>query len=276
MNETLLAPDVRTAERRIRFVQQITPDDVVLMTFHDPAPGFAILVEPASTSIPETAVNAIGDDALQVVLLPLSATPSATKQDSVDRLDKSNDPPIFIKYRGVELTWRPGHATLQCDPDQAESLLSALIEFAHYERELRRIEDEIAAAWPEVEQDKALAFNVTPADLKRDGAVGARMDRAFQRRIHYARIEPHLYEPAARLSSSSQKLGEELRDKSRVESRLETVDGQIEVFEHIYEMTSQRMGEYRAAHQEVILEWIIIILLAAETLLMLALAIWKR
>jgi uncharacterized Rmd1/YagE family protein len=46
------------------------------------------------------------------------------------------------------------------------------------------------------------------------------------------------------------------------------VDGQLEVFEHIYEMSAQRMGEYRAARQEGILEWVIIVLLAAEALLM--------
>jgi uncharacterized Rmd1/YagE family protein len=46
------------------------------------------------------------------------------------------------------------------------------------------------------------------------------------------------------------------------------VDGQLEVFEHIYEMSAQRMGEYRAARQEAILEWVIIVLLAAEALLM--------
>jgi uncharacterized Rmd1/YagE family protein len=35
------------------------------------------------------------------------------------------------------------------------------------------------------------------------------------------------------------------------------------------------MGEYRAARQEHVLEWIIIVLLAAEMLLMLAQTVWK-
>jgi hypothetical protein len=171
--------------------------------------------------------------------------------------------------------WRPGHAMLQGDSEQAESLLSAVVEFTHYERELRRIEDEIAGSWAELEQDKSLAFDVTPADLKRSDAVGERMNRVLQRRIRLARIEPHLYDPDAGLPAAGQKLGQELRDRARMDARLETVDAQLEVFEGIYEMSGQRMGEFRAAQQEHVLEWIIIALLAAELVLLLVQALWK-
>jgi uncharacterized Rmd1/YagE family protein len=95
------------------------------------------------------------------------------------------------------------------------------------------------------------------------------MGGVFARRIRYARIEPHLYRPDARFAAAGYKLGEELREKAEVEARLEAVDGQLEVFEHVYEMASQRMGEYRAAHEEHFLEWVIIVLLGAEALLML-------
>ena len=121
----------------------------------------------------------------------------------------------------------------------------------------------------ELEQDKALAFEVTAADLKRSEVVGPRMNRTLERRIRFARIEPHLYEPQATLPAASRKLGEELREKARIETRLETVDAQIEVFEGIYEMSGQRMGEYRAAREEHVLEWVIILLLGGELLLLL-------
>jgi uncharacterized Rmd1/YagE family protein len=58
--------------------------------------------------------------------------------------------------------------------------------------------------------------------------------------------------------------------------RLETADGQLEVFEGVYEMSGQRMGEYRAAREEHVLEWVIILLLAAELLLLLVQTVWKR
>jgi hypothetical protein len=260
--------DVPASDRHILFVEQIAGGDLVLMTFKDPAPRYAILAGAAAIS---------HGDALEVVLLPLTASPQMAALDAswlAKASAPATPPPVYVKYRGVELMWRPGRAVLQCDPEQTESLLSALVEFAYYESELRRIESEIAAAWAELEQDKGLAFNVTRADLKRGEVVGGRMSRALERRIRMARIEPHLYEPDAGSPAASQKLGAELRDKARIESRLETVDAQIEVFEDIYEMGGQRMGEFRASQEEHVLEWIIIILLAGELLLLLIQALW--
>jgi hypothetical protein len=250
-----------TKDLRIRFIAGIPTAGAALITFNDPTPSRAAIADATSN---EAAQTESGSDAesLRVLLLPPTTPPPQPSQDNAART-------IFLKYRGVELTWRPGYATLQCEPGQAETLLPALAEFAHYERELRRIESEIAAAWPDLEQDKALAFEIASADLPRTDAVGLRMNKAFARRIRYARIEPHLYEPAATLSAAGQKLGAELREKARVESRLETIDAQLEVYEHIYELGSQRLGEYRAAREEHTLEWIIIILLAAELLALL-------
>jgi len=279
MNRAAQALHRGVSERRIRFVDATADSDRVLMSFKDPSPRYAVL---AGTETREVADELRGEE-LEVVLLPLAAvpqgTPTGTQQGFAKWLAKTNaaaaPPPVYIKLRGVELMWRPGHAILQCDSEQIESLLAAVAEFAHYERELRRIEREIADGWAELEQDKGLAFDVSPADLKRGEAVGERMNRTLQRRIRLARIEPHLYDPDVSLPAASQKLGEELRDKARMEARLENVDAQLEVFEGIYEMSGQRMGEFRAAQQEHVLEWVIIALLGAELLLMLAQALWK-
>jgi tetrahydromethanopterin S-methyltransferase subunit G len=198
----------------------------------------------------------------------------------VEWLEKTDDadavPTLYVKLRGVEAMWRPGRAVLQCEAEQAEAMLAAVVEFSHYERELRRIEDEIANGWGELEQDKGLAFDVTPKDLRRSEAVGGRMARVIEQRMRYARIEPHLYEPGVRLIAAAQKLGDELRERARIESRLETVDAQIEVYEGVYEMASQRMGEYRAAREEHVLEWVIIVLLGAEAVLMAVQAVWRH
>jgi len=275
MNETSKTHDRGASVRRIRFVDQVADGDAVLLSFQDPSPRYAVL---AGSERREDATGAGGEE-LEVVLLPLSVAPQGTQPGFAKWLAKTNGagapPPVYVKLRGVELMWRPGHAMLQGDSEQAESLLSAVVEFTHYERELRRIEDEIAGSWAELEQDKSLAFDVTPADLKRSDAVGERMNRVLQRRIRLARIEPHLYDPDAGLPAAGQKLGQELRDRARMDARLETVDAQLEVFEGIYEMSGQRMGEFRAAQQEHVLEWIIIALLAAELVLLLVQALWK-
>jgi hypothetical protein len=254
----------RSTERRILFVEETPPAAVALMRFADPVPSCAVLT-PLAVVSSDTA-NA---DTLDVAIV----RPQDAKQGLADWVETRASPdgqsPMYVRYRGVELLWHPGRAVLLCDPEQVDALLPAVVEFTHYEAELRRLEHEIAAAWAEVDQDKRLAFDVIAADLQRSDGVGARMEQTFGRRIRFARLESHLDSPDANLPSAAQKLGQELREKARLDARTEIVDSQLEVFEHIYEMASQRMGEYRAARQGHIMEWVIIVLLGAEALLML-------
>jgi tetrahydromethanopterin S-methyltransferase subunit G len=272
MGEVGAARDGRGGEVRVRFVERAAAGDSVLMTFKDPAVRYAVVGGAGA-----------GEDGLDVMVAPAAAgaqVDAGRSRALVEWLEKTDDadavPTLYVKLRGVEAMWRPGRAVLQCEAEQAEAMLAAVVEFSHYERELRRIEDEIANGWGELEQDKGLAFDVTPKDLRRSEAVGGRMARVIEQRMRYARIEPHLYEPGVRLIAAAQKLGDELRERARIESRLETVDAQIEVYEGVYEMASQRMGEYRAAREEHVLEWVIIVLLGAEAVLMAVQAVWRH
>lgn len=268
--------------RPIYIVEKPAADDIVLMTFNDPSRCYAV-VRAASSADQHESPDRPGCTRFDVLLVPASgalpAAQSAVKDRSVGRLegrmDSQSPVPVSIKYRGVELTWNVDMTVLRCDADLVDSLLLAVIDFTYYERQLRFIEEEIANGWTDLERDKLLAYEVTTADLERSEIVGGRMNQAFQRRIRHARIEPHLYEPAVGLSASGKKLGEELREAARIESRLEIVDGQLEVFEYVYEMASQRLGEFRASRSEHTLEWIIIVLLAGEALMMLADLLWK-
>lgn len=158
---------------------------------------------------------------------------------------------------------------LHCEAETADALLVALAEFSHYEGELRRIEAEVAHTWDELEQDSPLAFEVAPADLKRTSEVGQRMGRILQHRICAARMEQHLYEATPAIAGTAQKLAEELRERARIEQRMEALDTQLEVAEGVYEMAAQRIGEFTAAHEGQRIEWIIIVLLGAEAILML-------
>jgi hypothetical protein len=261
MSEPRAQEALQVAGRTIRFVKEAAPGDVVLMRFNDPSLQYAVLA--GAADVPSET------DVLDVVIASLQDAKHGLAEWADVRTNADAAPPVYVRYRGVELLWQTGRAVLLCDSEQVDLLLPAVAEFAHYEAELRRIEREIAAAWIEIEQDKTLAFDVTSADLRRSNVVGARMDGTFQRRIRFARIEPHLGRPDATMPAAAQKLGEELRGKVDIEARAEIVDGQLEVFEHIYEMASQRMGEYKAARQGHIMEWVIIVLLGAEALLML-------
>jgi hypothetical protein len=177
-------------------------------------------------------------------------------------------PLVTITLHGTQVVWRPGQAVILAGADRMEALLVALVEFSFYEQELGRLERVIAGAWAALESDTPLAYEVKARDLPRFTEVAEQAQRLQTARIRLARLAPRLCRPATHLSSLATQLGERLREKTRVEDRLETVGAQLEVFERVYEMASQRFSEFRTARQEQTLEWLIIVLLAAETVLL--------
>lgn len=251
---------VSAGEQLIRFVAAGPAEGRALWSFRDPVAAQAVIQRARDS---DTAT----EDSLSLAVLPLGAAEETFAAWSQRVAGSHRGMPVYLKVRGVELWWRPGHAVLQCEPEEADALRAAVVEFTFYERELRRLEDEVAGSWQELEADRRLAYAVTDADLQGADAFGERMGRALGRRIRFARLEPHLLAPDASLRAAAQTLGSSLRDKTAVESRAEALDAQLEVFDHIYELASPRMGESRDAHEGQRIEWIIIWLLVAEVAL---------
>lgn len=183
--------------------------------------------------------------------------------------------PVMFRAGELQIAWNPGRAWVACPPSQMEAVWSALLEFSRLEAELSEIEGELRAAWPGLEEDTPLAYDVDKRDLARDGEIGARARRALQLRMRHARLEPLLGEISPRISPPISHLAEALREGTGCEARLEAADGQIEVLEYVYELASQRLGEYRNMRGTFVTESIIIVLLAAEVALMLW-EVWSR
>ena len=94
-------------------------------------------------------------------------------------------------------------------------------------------------------------------------ASGARAPRPGSHPCFLAQLFSQVIFPDRSLA---RQLGAILREKAEVEDRLESVDEKTEVYEYIYELASQRMGEYRNARREMILEIAIIVILVVETI----------
>ena len=259
--------------RRIRFVAQAGGGDSVLMSFADPFPRQALMAA-SKWKGPLTAAAGSEGDAVDILTVPHPPDDNPRLREELSNWVQESSlagvaTPIGTVFHGAQVFWRPGRAAILAAPDRLELLLLALVDFNYYESELRKLEKEVAAAWPELEADSHLAHEVKLADLERREVLGDRMGHALQRRMRYARLEPHLHRASAHLSLQAQELGARLREKSRVEERLEALCGQLELFDHVYEMASQKLSEYRASRQELKLELIIIVLLAAETVMLL-------
>lgn len=172
-----------------------------------------------------------------------------------------------IRAGDMHVQWRPGRAVIAAPAHSAHDALESVVECSYYESVLQQIEQAIGSGWNDVEADTSLAYAAHPPDLENEVEVGQRMQRVMQTRLRLSRIEPALLRSAEHLCSTARELGEALRDAALCEDRLETADGQIETQEYVYELASQRLGESRHARQGFVLEMAIIILLAAEVVL---------
>lgn len=252
--------------RRIRFVRAEMPAREVVASFADPSPHHAVSLEAG----PEAADH----DGIDVLLV---ARPPQEQVEWADALRRwvgasapaGSIPPVTITHHGAHIVWSPTHAAILAAPDRIGSFLRVVVDFAYHENELRKLEREIGARWSQLEQDTPLAHEVDNHDPERFAAIGQRMQETLSRRMRLSRIEPHLYRPRFHLTPLENQLLERLWEKAHVEDRMEAVDSQLEVFEQVYEMNSQKISEFKIARQERTLEWIIIVLLATETILLL-------
>lgn len=243
------------------------------LSFEDPASCLLTIQSEEHPSMPvpfprqETAI-------LEAWVLPAARRDDALWRDALQNWISSAPEargalPLAVRSGETHVTWTPGRAVVFAPPAHAEAAWEVLLDFARLEEELRRIENEIQAAWPGFHQDAPLAYDVKRSDLSRDAQIAQRARSILELRMRHARLEPMLCETPARFSPPRAQLAGALREAARCEDRLQYADGQIEVQEGLYEMASQRIGEFRNTHSTFITEMIIIGLLAAEVLLML-------
>ena len=178
---------------RIEFKAQAGPGENVLLEFADPVPCQAVNSSLAIETMPE-GTSAASYDVLQVLVVPREGKDESRWRKDLRALMESpgrSTPILTVKVEDVLVFWRPGWATVQGPQQRMEFILQALAEFAYYEGQLRRIEDEAAAAWPEAEADTPVAHDATRVDAARRRALADRTAATFRRRIRQVRIESH-------------------------------------------------------------------------------------
>jgi hypothetical protein len=247
----------------VRFVEQMDPGVTALLEFHAPYPRWAIAATAPSAPLPAFAQNEFS-----VLFVPSELEDEwASKAEAW--LKSAPAVPartVRLPLEGGWLLWQPGRAAVFCPPEQVEALLSLLTAFSFYESELRKLEAEIAGDWPLVEADIPLAHDVKAADLGRQAQLGEMTQRTLLRRLRHVRVEQQLLE----LAADPRKAARLLQRKLRVASRLEVLDGQLETYEYVYELANQRMAEYANFRREYLVEWLIVVVLALEVIVVIA------
>jgi hypothetical protein len=254
---------------RVRFVESPAPGERILAEFKDPEARVAV-ASPLALEALAAPPGPRGEELL-VLQAPVGAARDAPWRSQAqawfDAPGPEDVPPAHIGLEGASVKWRPGRAVIEAPADRMDAMLLALVDFAFHERELRRLEAEIDANWPAAQADVPLMHRVCSTEAAREAAVAQRGTDAALRRLRCARLETRLLAPPAALGDAACKAGRKLRDEADVESRLETLDGRIEVYEYIYEVAGQRLSDYRHFRREYAVEIIIAVILAVEALL---------
>jgi uncharacterized Rmd1/YagE family protein len=83
------------------------------------------------------------------------------------------------------------------------------------------------------------------------------------------RLAPRVHLPHVHPPTLASQLAERLRERARLPERLEHLREKLELQFHAVELASQRVSDYALARTGHTLEWVIIIMLAAQTILLL-------
>lgn len=261
--------------QRIVFRADTATGESVVRRFRGPYPR-AAASRPLSVDelLATAAVDPPPPDELDFLFLPSGSASPIELQRSAETW--MNDPALSAVHPTIDLVlqsdrvlWRPGRAVVLGAGRRLPDLLAGLIDFAFYEGELRRLEQELEAEWSVAEADVPLTHGVDQAALARREHVNQMTRRTALRRIRLARLAPHLEKSSAALPGPARRLSAELALQAEVVERLKYVDERLEVFEDLYELANDRLSEFAYFRQEYRLEVWIVVLLVVEALLIL-------
>jgi hypothetical protein len=176
-------------------------------------------------------------------------------------------PPVWMSFQGTHVHWSTGRCAIAAPLDRIAGVRAAILEATAHERALRSVEEAMASAWPALESDADLAFEFEEAAVGRRRELRERLHRTLVLRARLARIAPYLLAPLAHPPTLASQVGERLRERLRMPTRHEAAATQLEVFRDAYDMCGQRASEFMLARTGHRLEWVIIILLAAQLFL---------
>ncbi len=175
--------------------------------------------------------------------------------------------PVLLRLYNVDLVWSPSRSAAIAADDRFGSIREAITDFTSLEAELAAIEDGIATAWPAYEADLPYAYGFSDSSIALRDTLLARYRSIKSLQGKLARLTKRIMQPAPQPPTLAGQIGERLRERLRVEDRDEAADGELEVLSDHYDACGQRASDFMIARREQMLSWIIIVLLATETLL---------
>lgn len=190
-------------------------------------------------------------------------------QEWLERIESEDSfaRPQLLALQGAQIVWHPKCVVVMVPSNRLQTVCQAILEGYFYEAELRAIETSLESKWENTMDDAPLGFEFNSAAVSRRSELAERFHEVLKLRTRLARLTSHIVVPHVYPPTLASQIGERLRERLRMEERLELVDGKLEVQEHVYELCSQRTSEFMVARTGHHLEWVIILLLGFQTIL---------
>lgn len=228
----------------------------------------------ATTKLPPTA--RIGHLPLPVGGLEVLTAPEAVVTPETEAAARhwveaggGGEPPVVVPLYGTVVVWSPARAAILGPAAESGPLQEAVANFTRCDAELRRLDREVTAALDALDEDAPTAVTFDERHLDRQPVLTERFTRSVAIRAALARLAPVVHHPAQHPPTLASQVGERLRERTRLADRLEFLQGKAEVLDRVYDLCAQRVGDFAVARRHLHLEWIIIVLLAAELVVLL-------
>lgn len=179
----------------------------------------------------------------------------------------AGEPPLAVPLYGTHVVWSPRRGVAIGPADRLPAMRAALVEFADREAELRDVERRLGGLLEHIDGDAPLAFEFDEVALPRRRELAARFREGVSLRRRLAMLAPAVQRPPPQPPTLAGQVGERLRDRTRLVERLEHAVEQAELVDRVYAGCGERAAEFVTSRRHATLEWVIILLLAAEVVL---------
>lgn len=176
--------------------------------------------------------------------------------------------PVRAGLRTSRVIWSSDRVLIYAGQDQMSDAIDAVLRFTVAARLTSRLENEMTATWPALDEHARLTHAVTPQDQRLQPLVNSMTVRAAQMMSTLLRLEGSLEQLDPALSAASKRLFAELVQQGALYERLEILEDPIEHAGDVYEMANSRLTEAKFAGRSYVIEKWIALLLAAELAVM--------
>lgn len=208
-------------------------------------------------------------DGLHVLHLPGGiATPHEGRQRAEAWVAASSQP-IELLLQSDRIQWAPGRAVIIGNVLGVPEYLCGLAAFSFLEAALRGLEQRITLRLAAAEPDTDLTHRIDRTALRRWPEIGRATHDVTAMHLLLVRIAGALEHPPDRLPSQARRLFAELAIQTEVSHRLERAEARVEALWELYELVNSRLSEFSYFRREYLVEWLIVLILAGEAVLLL-------